>query len=94
VQPAALSSASEISGPAQIRSSMSACIGSSSAEDVVGLIQRMFEDIKDKKQLSKFGAAKRMRRGVAGALVDAVILQPKIGGIGFDLKKLFTGDKA
>jgi len=64
-----------------------------SAEDVVELIQRVFEDIKDKKQLSKFRAAKRMRRGVAGALVDAVILQPKVGGIGFDLKKLFTGDK-
>ena len=32
-------------------------------------------------------------KGVAGALVDAVILQPKIGGIGFDLKKLFTGVK-
>jgi hypothetical protein len=32
-----------------------------------------------------------MRRGMAGALVDAVILQPKVGGIGFDLKKLFGG---
>jgi hypothetical protein len=30
-----------------------------------------------------------MKRGVAGALVDAVILQPKVGGIVFDLKKLF-----
>ena len=64
-----------------------------SAEDVVELIRRVFEDIKDKKQLSKFRAAKRMRRGVAGALVDAVILQPKVGGIGFDLKKFFTADK-
>jgi len=64
-----------------------------SAEDVVELIQRVFEDIKDKKQLSKFRAAKRMRRGVAGALVDAVILQPKVGGIGFDLKKFFAADK-
>ena len=62
-----------------------------SAEDVVVLIQRVFEDIKDEKQLSKFRAAKRMRRGVAGALVDAVILQPKVGGIGFDLKKFFSG---
>jgi hypothetical protein len=60
-----------------------------SADDVADLIHRVFEDIKEKKQLSKFRAAKRMKRGVAGALVDAVILQPKIGGIGFDLKKLF-----
>src|SRR5260370_29796619 len=36
-----------------------------SAEDVVELIQRVFEDIKDKKQLSKFRAEKRMRRGAA-----------------------------
>lgn len=64
-----------------------------SSDDVVALIQRIFEDIKSKKRLSKFQAAKRMRRGVAGALVDAVILQPKIGGIGFDLKKFFAGDK-
>jgi len=26
-------------------------------------------------------------------LVDAVILQPKIGGIGFDLKKFFIPEK-
>ena len=57
------------------------------------VIQRVFEDIKEKKQLSKFRAAKRMRQGMAGALVDAVILQPKIGGIGFDLKKFFSGVK-
>lgn len=64
-----------------------------SAEDVVQLIDRVFEDIKDRKSLSKFGVAKRIRRGVAGALVDAVILQPKIGGVGFDLKKLFAVNK-
>jgi hypothetical protein len=64
-----------------------------SADDVVELIRRVFEDIKDKKRLSEFRAAKRMRRGIAGALVDAVILQPKIGGVGFDLKKLFAGVK-
>jgi hypothetical protein len=62
-----------------------------SSEDVVELIQKVFEDIKSVKRLSEFRAAKRMRRGVAGALVDAVILQPKVGGIGFDLKKFFGG---
>jgi hypothetical protein len=62
-----------------------------SSEDVVDLIQKVFEDIKSVKRLSGFRAAKRMRRGMAGALVDAVILQPKIGGVGFDLKKFFSG---
>jgi hypothetical protein len=60
-----------------------------SSDDVVEVIHRVFEDIRCRKRLSEFRAAKRMRRGVAGALVDAVILQPKVGGIGFDLKKLF-----
>ena len=61
-----------------------------SPEDVVELIHRMFEDIKSKKRLSEFRVAKRMRRGVAGALVDAVILQPNVSGVGFDLKKFFS----
>jgi hypothetical protein len=64
-----------------------------SPQDVADLIQRVFEDIKSKKRLSDFQAAKQMRRGVAGALVDAVILQPKLGGIGFDLKKFFTSGR-
>jgi hypothetical protein len=59
-----------------------------SSDDVVELIHRVFEDIKSKKRLSEFRAAKRMRRGVRGALVDAVVLQPNVGGIGFDLKRL------
>ncbi len=64
-----------------------------SPEDVADMIRRVFEDIMGKKRLSEFEAAKKMRRGVAGALVDAVILQPKLGGIGFDLKRLFGGAK-
>jgi hypothetical protein len=63
----------------------------SSPQDVADLIQRIFEDIKSKKRMPDFQSAKQMRRGVAGALVDAVILQPKIGGVGFDLKKFFGG---
>jgi hypothetical protein len=61
-------------------------------DDVVQLIQRVFEDITNKKRLSEFDAVMRMKRGVAGALVDAVILQPNFGGIGFDLRKLFRGE--
>jgi hypothetical protein len=60
-----------------------------SPEDVVDLIQRVFEDIKAGKRLSKFRAAKQMRRGVGRALVDAAILQPNMSGVGFDLKKFF-----
>jgi hypothetical protein len=37
------------------------------------------------------GKTDAARRG--GALVDAVILQPKLGGLGFDLKKFFSSFK-
>jgi len=57
---------------------------------VAGLIQQIFEDIDGKKRLSQFRAAKQMRQGIAGALVDAVILQPKLGGLGFDVKRFFN----
>ena len=49
-----------------------------SAQEVADVIHRVFQDIKAKKHLSDFQAAHRMRGGVAGALVDAVILQPEI----------------
>lgn len=62
-----------------------------SAEEVAEVIHRVFEDIKAKKRLSDFQAAKKLQQGIGGALVDAVILQPKLGGIGFDLKKFFGG---
>ncbi len=58
-------------------------------DDVVVMIQHVFDDIKEKKKLSDFKVSKSMKRGLAGALVDAVILQPKVGGVGFDLKKFF-----
>jgi hypothetical protein len=63
-----------------------------SAEQVVELVRKVFADIKHGKRLKDFAVAKRMRRGVGHAVVDAVILQPNLGGIGVDVKKLF-GDK-
>jgi len=41
-----------------------------------------------KKQLSAFAVAKEMRREAGSAIVDALIAQPKVGGIGIDLTKL------
>jgi len=63
-------------------------------DDVVDLIAKVFRDIEAKKAITGFEAAKEMRRGIGRAIVDAVILQPKIGGIGFDLKKFFSKRKS
>jgi|SRR5580704_207095 hypothetical protein len=64
-----------------------------SATEVADIIHQVFDDITSKKRLSDFDGAKQMRHGVGGALVDAVILQPKLGGFGFDLKKFFSSVK-
>jgi hypothetical protein len=61
-----------------------------SPEDVVDMIQHVFEDIKGQKCLSKFDVVSRMHHGVSGALVDSVILQPNFYGIGIDVKKFFS----
>ncbi len=59
-----------------------------SPEAVVDLIARVFRDIAEKKALPDFQVMREMRRGVGGALVDSLILEPKIGGVGINLKKL------
>ncbi|HBR69997.1 MAG TPA: hypothetical protein DEA55_11545 [Rhodospirillaceae bacterium] len=56
--------------------------------EVVELIQKVFEDIKEGKDLSNFSIAKEMKGGHMRAIADAVILEPNISGIGIDLKKL------
>jgi hypothetical protein len=56
--------------------------------DVVRLIEGIFNDIKAKKPLANFSIVKEERAGVKGAILDAIILQPTIGGVGVDLKSL------
>jgi len=59
-----------------------------SSSDVVSLIERLFLDIKEGKELKDFKVSTEMRKGISGALVDAVILEPNFGGIGIKLKPL------
>ena len=65
-------------------------------DDVVTLIDRLFRDVAVKKELCDFAVAKEMRRGTGSAIVDALMVQPKVGGIEIDLAKLgrfFKGDR-
>ena len=59
--------------------------------EVVELIQRVFSDIKDQKDISDFAIAKEMKKGKSKAVVDALILEPNFAGVGIDLKKLIRG---
>jgi hypothetical protein len=58
--------------------------------EVVAVINQVFNDIRDEKRLKNFAVAQEMHRGAKKAIVDAVVLQPRIGGFGFDLKKFFS----
>jgi len=53
--------------------------------DVVKVIDKLFQDIEKNKKLTDFDIAKELKKGHNGALVDALILQPNISGIGINL---------
>lgn len=57
--------------------------------DVVSLIHTIFEDIKSEKDLDGFSIARELKPGMGRALVDSLILEPNISGIGISFKKLF-----
>ena len=59
-----------------------------SETDVTNLIEKLFRDIQEKKCLSDFGVYSQVARGDRGALVDAIVLQPNVAGVGLDLKAI------
>jgi hypothetical protein len=59
-------------------------------QDVVSLLEKLFNDIKEKKEIKDFQIVKEVKGGIGKVLNDALILEPTIGGIGVDLKKVFN----
>lgn len=58
--------------------------------EVIDIIEKVFKDIENQKDLNDFSIARIMKRGLGMAIVDALILEPNIGGVGFDFKKLLS----
>ncbi|QPS20111.1 hypothetical protein [Serratia plymuthica] len=56
--------------------------------DVIDLIEKIFTDISDKKEIKNFVITKELRASEHGALVDALILEPNFAGFGINIKKL------
>lgn len=56
--------------------------------EVVSLIEKLFTDIEAGKDLSEFKIAKEAQKGIGSAIVDALILEPNISGVGLNFKKL------
>ncbi|GAB2190052.1 hypothetical protein MAH1_16600 [Sessilibacter sp. MAH1] len=62
--------------------------------DVINLIEKIFTDISEKKEIQNFTIAKELRASEHGALVDALILEPNFAGIGVNIKKLVAWGKS
>ncbi|MCC0183220.1 hypothetical protein LEO76_17210 [Aeromonas hydrophila] len=60
----------------------------SNTSDVVSLIEKLFSDIESGKDLADFKIAKEVQKGIGAAIVDALILEPNISGVGFSFKRL------
>ena len=52
--------------------------------DAINLIKKIFQDIKNKRKLKDLKIAKGIKKGVRGALVDALILEPNFSGLEVD----------
>ncbi|AKH21832.1 hypothetical protein [Sedimenticola thiotaurini] len=62
--------------------------------DVINLIEKIFTDISEKKEIQNFTVAKELRASEHGAFVDALILEPNFAGIGVNIKKLVAWSKS
>jgi hypothetical protein len=60
-----------------------------SPSDVIRLLEKMFKDISEKKEIKDFQIKKRLKGGVGKILNDTIILEPNIAGIGINLNELF-----
>ncbi|MBO0937072.1 hypothetical protein J2I47_10995 [Fibrella sp. HMF5335] len=59
-----------------------------STTDVVNYVDRIFKDIVENKDLSDFKIAKEMKKGLGRALIDGILLEPNIAGMGYSFKPL------
>lgn len=57
--------------------------------DVLKLIEKVFQDIKDKKEIIDFKVKKELRGGIGKISNDTIILEPNISGIGVNINNIF-----
>lgn len=55
--------------------------------DVVTLIDKLFREVKEQKDLNDFAIAREMKKGIGQAIADGLILKPSLYGVGFDFKE-------
>lgn len=58
--------------------------------EVVELIQKIFSNIKAERDLDDFKVINEKKKGIGGAIVDSIILEPNISGVGFSFNKFLN----
>lgn len=60
-----------------------------SPQDVIKLLEKIFKDIQEKKEIKDFIVKKELKSGVGKILNDTLILEPNFAGIGVNINNLF-----
>lgn len=58
-------------------------------QDVIKIIEKIFRDIKDKKEIKDFKVKKELKGGIGKILNDTIILEPNIAGVGVNINNIF-----
>lgn len=58
-------------------------------QDVVVLLEKIFQDIEGHKAIRDFRVKKELKGGIGKILNDMLILEPNVGGIGINLNNIF-----
>ncbi len=58
-------------------------------QDVIKLIEKIFKDIQERKEIKNFQVKKELKSGIGKILNNTLILEPNIAGVGVNLNNLF-----
>lgn len=58
-------------------------------QDVIKLLQKIFKDIQEKREIKDFKIKKELKSGVGKILNDTLILEPNIAGVGININNIF-----
>lgn len=58
-------------------------------QDVIKLLEKVFRDIQEKREIKNFQVKKELKSGVGKILNDTIILEPNIAGVGININNLF-----
>ena len=61
-----------------------------SPQDVIKLIEKIFKDIQERKDIKNFQVKKELKAGIGKVLNDAIILEPNFMGVGVNFNKIFN----